>query len=96
LRTEAAKGGWWADVLADRTLFIALRGSYFNVYWRGQSLFLVSNPLGLKATTHEKYLLDPALESQVPLTNGSFDIEGRLKVGFTRRYEGPASRGDRR
>lgn len=25
LEAEAAKGGWWADVLADPKLFIALR-----------------------------------------------------------------------
>ena len=39
LATEAKKPGWWADVLADPKLIVALRGSYLNVYWRGQSLF---------------------------------------------------------
>jgi hypothetical protein len=74
-------------VLADPELFIALRGSYLDVYWRGQRLFHVTNRSGLKVTTHEKYLLDPALASQVPLVNGDFDIERLLKVGFIHHYK---------
>jgi hypothetical protein len=34
LAVEAKKEGWWADVLADPKLLIALRGNYLNVYWR--------------------------------------------------------------
>jgi hypothetical protein len=63
LANEADKGGWWADVLADPKLVIALRGTYLNVYWRGASLFLVRDGAsGLNVTTHEKYLLDPGLK----------------------------------
>jgi hypothetical protein len=88
LAAEAEKKGWWADVLADPKLLIALRGSYLNVYWRGQSLFCVkSTPLGVTATTHEKYLVDPKLASQVPLKDGEFDIKTLVdKGGFIRRY----------
>jgi len=68
LKQEAAKGGWWTDVLADPKLIIALRGSSLNVYWRGQSLFLVrEGSPGPTVTTHEKYLIDPKLAGQVPL-----------------------------
>lgn len=35
----AAEGGWWADVLADTQLVIAVRDERLNVYWHGQSLF---------------------------------------------------------
>jgi hypothetical protein len=91
LKAEAEKGGWWADVLADPKLVIALRGRSLNVYWRGQSLFYAT-PIssGLKVTTHEKYLVDPALASQVPLVNGAFDLERLLKEGkggFIRHYK---------
>ena len=90
LAEEANKDSWWADVLNDPKLFVAIRHNYLNVYWRGQSLFCVSNPSGLKVTTHQKYLVDPALASQVPLkTDGSFDVESIIKHGVISRYEGP-------
>jgi hypothetical protein len=89
LAAEAKKEGWWADVLADPKLLIALRGDYLNVYWQGQSLFCVkSTPSGVKATTHEKYLMDPKLASQVSLTKGVFDIASLRKKGFIERYQG--------
>jgi hypothetical protein len=89
LEAEAAKGGWWADVLADPELFIALRGSYLDVYWLGQRLFHVrASASGLKVTTHEKYLLDPALAGQVSLTDGVFDIAGLIERAFVREYQG--------
>jgi hypothetical protein len=46
---EAAKGGWWKDALADPQLFIALRGSSLNVYYRGFSTRATSaaNPRSL-------------------------------------------------
>jgi hypothetical protein len=88
LAIEADKPGWWADVLADPELIVALRGSYLNVYWRGQSLFYVeARSLGLKVTTHEKYLLDPGLASQVSLVDGTFDVAKLLDKGFIRRYD---------
>ena len=90
LAAEAKKGGWWADVLADRELIVATRGDSLNVYWRGQSIFRVVESLaGLAITTHEKYLLDPTLRSQVPLAaDGSFQIEKLLERGFIKKYEG--------
>lgn len=92
LEQEAAKGGWWTDVLADPKLIVALRGSYLNVYWRGQSLFLVTEGSSrLTVTTHEIFLLDPALESQVPLNDGAFDVATLVKNGFIWHYEGPAT-----
>src|SRR4051812_33555432 len=96
LEVEGTKEGWWADVLADPKLLIFPRGSYLNVYWRGQSLFCVNAyRSGPKVTTHEKYLVDPKLASQVPLTEGVFDIESLLKKGgFIRRYEGKKTLAD--
>ena len=92
LQAEARRDGWWADVLADPTLIIALRGTYLNVYWRGQSIFCVkSTSSGLNVTTHEKYLIDPALKSQVTLNDRDFDISALAEKGLIRRYEGPAT-----
>ena len=90
LATEATKGGWWTDVLANPDLFIAARGGYLNVYSRGQSLFLVAYRADkLTVTTHPKFLLDPALEKQVPLLeNGSFEISSLQQNGFFSRYGG--------
>jgi hypothetical protein len=85
LKDEASKAGWWADVLADPQLFIAPRGSYLDVYWRGQRLFHVrASPSGLKVTTHPKYLVDPALARPVTLADGSFNVPS----GFIDRYSG--------
>jgi hypothetical protein len=92
LKQEVAKRGWWADALADPELFIALRGSSLNVYYRGMSLFLVREESPrLTVTTHEKYLVDPALASQVRLIDGNFDVASLVKNGFIRHYEGPAT-----
>lgn len=92
LKAAAATSGWWADVLTDENLIIALRGTYLNVYWRGQALFTVEpGPTDLSVTTHEKYLLDPALKDQVPLEDGVFRIEALANKGFIRSYEGPAT-----
>lgn len=92
LAAEAQRGGWWADVLADPKLIVALRRNYLNVYWRGQSLFRVeSTSSGFNVTTHEKYLVDPILASQVTLTDRDFDISSLVEKGFIRRYEGPAT-----
>jgi hypothetical protein len=92
LEAEARRDGWWSGVLADPKLVVALRGTYLNVYWRGQSLFRAeSTPSGLNVTTHEKYLVDPKLASQVTLTDRKFDISSLAEKGFIRRYEGPTT-----
>lgn len=83
-------GNWWSDVLADEKLLIGVRGGYLNVYWRGQSVFRVApSAAGLSVSTHEKYLLDPKLDAQVSLIDGSFDLRHLLERGFISRYEGP-------
>lgn len=83
----AAASGWWRDVLDDQTLIVALRGSYLNVYWKGQSIFKVEPAtLGLKATTHEKYLLDPRLSRQVRFDGTAFDVAELEGKAFLREY----------
>jgi hypothetical protein len=90
----SSKPGWWRDVLDDKTLIIALRGSYVNVYWKGQSLFkVVAGATELKATTHEKYLLDPKLSRQVRFNGTSFDTVQLEQKAFLREYgEGSLAR----
>ena len=90
LKAENTPGSWWADVLADPELVVGLRANYLNVYWRGQSLFRVEKGrTAPKVTTHEKYLMDPALRGQVSLANGAYEIGALIDRGFIRRYEGP-------
>jgi hypothetical protein len=91
LEIEAKKErSWWKDILAHRELFIAVRDGCLDVYWHGHCLFHVSAS-GLKVSTHEKYLLDPSLASQVLLKEGRFDLRKLLKEGFIERYEGMAT-----
>lgn len=83
----AAASGWWRDVLDDETLIVALRGGYLNVYWKGQSIFKVEPAaVGLKATTHEKYLLDPGLSRQVRFDGNAFDTGELERKAFLRVY----------
>ena len=92
LEAEALRGGWWADVLADPKLLIAVRDNCLNVYWRGQSMFRVTSVGGgFRVTTHEKYLVNPELASQVPLKDRHFDISSLVERGFIRSYVGPAT-----
>ncbi|CAD7339310.1 hypothetical protein FIM10_11835 [Sphingomonadales bacterium 56] len=90
----AAESGWWRDVLDDEQLLIALRGSYLNVYWKGQSIFKVeAGASAPKATTHEKYLLDPKLSRQVRFDGMTFDTDQLKKKAFLSEYgEGSLSR----
>jgi hypothetical protein len=84
----AAASGWWRDVLDDETLIVALRGGYLNVYWKGQSIFKVEPAtVGLRATTHEKYLLDPGLSRQVRFDGTAFDTDGLERKAFLRVYD---------
>ncbi|MGA2611493.1 MAG: hypothetical protein ABSH01_28940 [Terriglobia bacterium] len=90
LAEEANKVSWWADVLNDAQLFIALRNRNINVYWRGQSLFKVMmGPSGLSAKMHPKFLIEPGLHDEVTLVNGRFGVEGLVDSGIIRTYEGP-------
>ena len=55
---HAPHGGWWADVLADPDLLLAVRDRSLNVYHRGASLFRITPAGGGVATeTHAKYLV---------------------------------------
>jgi hypothetical protein len=87
LTEEANKTSWWADVLDDRQLFVAVRDRYLNVYWRGHSLFEVEEgEQGLKATTHPKYLMDPELADRVLLEGGKFNVSWLVDHGFITEY----------
>lgn len=90
LAQEADGKGWWRDVLHDPSLVVATRGRSLNVYWQGQALFTVTCPHGaLRVTTHEKFLLDPVLDGQVPLlADRTFDIAALLKRALIPSYEG--------
>ncbi len=75
--------------MSDPSLLIALRGTYLNVYFLGQSIFKVRpSRNGLKATTHKKYLVDPALAGQVALNAGKFDVEKFADDVLVRSYDG--------
>jgi hypothetical protein len=88
LRRAAEAETWWRDVLADKSLMIAVRHEYLNVYWQGQSIFLIEFPGGKVSTsTHAKYLLNPELSEQVPLVNGTFDLTKLLPKALTEKYE---------
>jgi hypothetical protein len=89
LQAEAGAGGWWRDILNDKDLVIAPRGNSLDVYWSGARLFHVSFARGvLSVSTHEKYLLDPRLNSQIPLVAGRFAIGELSRKGFIENYEG--------
>ena len=88
LRSELNKDGWWRAVLDDATLLIGVRKEYLNVYWQGQALFTVALNAGmLQVTTHEKFLLDPDLEGQVGLVDGTFDVTKLRTYGFMSEFE---------
>src|SRR5690242_16655224 len=84
LRKLADTKSWWQEVLADPSLIIAIRNQCFDVYWRGQSIFLVSltGDERLVATTHPKYLLDPALSKRVSFDGRNFDTSGLREGGL--------------
>jgi hypothetical protein len=91
LRELAAEESWWRDVLLDRSLIIAIRSEYLNVYWQGQSIFRVGFAKGrVTASTHPKYLLNPDMSGQTSLVDGSFELGEKLQATMlTRGYEGP-------
>lgn len=90
----AAQESWWRDVLLDRSLIIAVRNEYLNVYWQGQSIFKVSFQNGeVIASTHPKYLLNPDVSGQISLIGRSFDLEKIQPKMLTRAYEGEETLG---
>lgn len=87
---QSPDGGWWADVLADPDLLLAVRDRSLNVYHRGASLFRITLVgEGVAAETHVKYLVRQrqALTRLGP--DGGFDLDPGSAVW--RRYEGPGT-----
>lgn len=74
-------GAWWADVLADPDLLLAVRDRSLNVYHRGASLFRVTLSHGtVAAETHAKYLVR---QRQTPVRldqDGGFNLDPRTAV----------------
>lgn len=94
LRRLATEESWWRDVLLDRSLIIAIRDEYLNVYWQGQSIFRVSFVNGrVAASTHPKYLLNPDVSGQISLVGGSFELKKLEATMLTRTYEGAETLG---
>lgn len=87
---QAPHGGWWADVLADPDLLLAVRNRSLNVYYRGASLFRIT-PLseGIGAETHRKYLVRQRQAMTGLAADGSFGLDPSAAVWT--RYEGPAT-----
>src|ERR1043165_8864592 len=79
---DGPKNVWFAEVLRDHDLIFGIRNNYMNVYWRGQSLFKIEpvkekkTIVGVKVSTHPKYLLDPNLQKAVVFTGQTFEIGG--------------------
>jgi len=69
LNGEYERGRWWARILEDSDLFVAIRDNYLNVYYRGNSVLLLQlDGQRLVGKTHYKYLLrdgmkDPYISS---------------------------------
>ena len=87
---HAPHGGWWADLLADPDLLLAVRNRSLNVYYRGASLFRITpSSEGIAAETHRKYLVRQR-QAMISLgAIGSFGLDPSAAVWT--RYEGPAT-----
>jgi hypothetical protein len=86
----APHGAWWADVLADADLLLAVRDRSLNVYYRGASLFRIT-PAGdgVAAETHVKYLVRQRQALTRLKPDGRFALDPASAVWT--RYEGPAT-----
>ena len=86
----APHGAWWADVLADADLLLAVRDRSLNVYYRGASLFrIIPAGDGVAAETHVKYLVRQRQALTRLKPNGRFALDPASAVWT--RYEGPAT-----
>lgn len=76
LNAEYRAGGWWKAIAEDRSLFIAIRKDYINVYLNGNSLLkLWLEGDELVGETHYKYLLVPeASRPYVKVVGGQAQI----------------------
>lgn len=86
----APHGGWWADVLADPDLLLAVRDRSLNVYYRGASLFRITPAgAGVSAETHVKYLVRQRQALTRLGQDGGFALDPGTAVWT--RYEGPGT-----
>ncbi|ACK85495.1 conserved hypothetical protein [Methylorubrum extorquens CM4] len=86
----ASNGAWWADVLADPDLLLAVRNRSLNVYYRGASLFRITPASeGVAAETHVKYLVRQRQAMTRLAADGGFGLDPAAAVWT--RYEGPAT-----
>lgn len=84
------QGAWWADVLADPDLLLAVRDRSLNVYYRGASLFRITPAgAGVAAETHAKYLVRQRQTLTRLGPDGGFDLDPGTAVWT--RYEGPGT-----
>jgi hypothetical protein len=64
---------FWHKIVNDKSLFIAIRDEYINVYHKGNSICKLWFEKGkVIGETHYKYLLDPYLNQYVKSTDGVF------------------------
>lgn len=75
---------WWRKLVDDGDIFVAVRGGYLNVYYRGNSLIRLDLKSGsLVGAVHYKYLLNPGLDEYVPVVEGVPQFQGGLERYFT-------------
>ncbi|KOX53560.1 hypothetical protein ADL19_15820 [Streptomyces purpurogeneiscleroticus] len=87
---HAPHGGWWADVLADQDLLLAVRDRSLNVYHHGASLFRITPAAaGVSAETHVKYLVRQRQTLTRLGQDGGFELDPGTAVWT--RYEGPGT-----
>lgn len=87
---DAPNGAWWADMLADPDLLLAVRNRSLNVYYRGASLFRITPASnGVSAETHVKYLVRQRQAMTRLAADGGFGLDPAAAVWT--RYEGPAT-----
>ncbi|MCJ2113459.1 hypothetical protein MKK64_20000 [Methylobacterium sp. E-025] len=87
---DAPNGAWWADLLADPDLLLAVRNRSLNVYYRGASLFRITPASeGVAAETHVKYLVRQRQAMTRLAADAGFSLDPAAAVWT--RYEGPAT-----
>jgi len=63
--------GHWEGIVSDRSLFVAIRNEYINIYYQGCSIFKIAYKNGqLISETHYKYLVRPNVKNPYVLWNG--------------------------
>ncbi len=84
LNKEYDKGGWWKSLVYDRETFVAIRGGYLNVYYRGCSLIMLEHKDDrLVGEISYKYLLHPGLKPEtVNVIYGIPCLESLRKSAF--------------